>query len=232
MGRFDGHGDQLRRGAVVTIAVAALVGYLLQSGAMDPVVADVVTALTPDEPTGRADEPRLQRVADWTDVPEWSPKRGVPTAPARPQAAAPAPPREPAIAPPENPRPWMRVGVPRARATFRLEPMHSCPQYHGPSATMPMQVTPQKSAVTATWWSIGDPDVISFRVVASAKATGERTEISVPAVTGCQTMTATVAGLVSGARYQIFLETVNESRVQAGRTYRVMRAQSELVVVT
>ncbi len=232
-----------RRNVLTGVLVAGLaVGYLLSSGGLDPVLGDAVTLaeakLHPQPKDDPASDPKLQRVVDWQYFdgrPEWSSQRGVPqvSGPAMPQA-----PTRPAIAPPENPI-HFRFNGPAPMPTVSLKPLGACPQEHQPGAPVEnFSTTVGTRSATASWWDLGDPDAKSYQLAAVPDLVnvgdGSRTVFKPPIVTAtvtpphaCKQMTATVSGLITGQKYYLVLQSLNNSNVNTGQQYDVVRAEGQ-----
>jgi hypothetical protein len=222
-----------RNGIAAALAVSVAGGYLLTSGALDPILGDAVSlALGRNDPSASAGLPTAP-VADWQyfdNRPEWSSVRGVPqvSGPADPVA-----PTRPEIAPPENPHHWP-FSQPAAMPHYKLKPASSCPQQRGPAATVArLTTTPGKGSVTIKWWDLGDPDTLSYQIAAVPIGGGSAgiTWTTVAAPKTCKEVTAKVTGLTSGGRYEFQLVATNISRVQKGQTYRPSRGQTETVTI-
>jgi hypothetical protein len=223
------------------LAVSVATGFLLATGALDPVLTDAVTLALHRDQTAD-DAPRTQRVADWQyfdNRPEWSSVRGVPQV-ARPDS--PAVPTRPAIAPPENPIHFPFAGPP-PMPHYSLKPMGACFQARGPGHYVQNFVSSVGlNSVTITWWDLGDPDIIEYQIHAIPQFTNQgdmRTPITQPASVektiappkACTQVTTTISGLTAGEQYQVFLESKNKSQTQANRTYMITRAQTETLSI-
>jgi hypothetical protein len=223
-----------KQAVTAVLGVAALTGYLLVSGALDPVLQEAVTlAGKRHDATAPADaQPQVAPVADWQyfdDRPEWSPLRLVATGPDAP--SPPVPPTRPQVAPAENPHHWQFSGpAPMPRHTLR--PMTSCTQPHGPGHDMPLlTATPGKGSATISWWDLGDPDTQGYRVDAlPSSQRGTVTQTNVAAPKTCKSVSVTIGGLKSGVSYQFMLLATNQSRVQT-HTYRISRGQTGTVLI-
>jgi hypothetical protein len=221
-----------RNGIAAALAVTVATGYLLLSGALDPVLKDAVTlALGHDKPTA---DPGLQAapVADWQyfdDRPEWSSVRGVPrvSGPADPVA-----PTRPKIAPPENPI-HFQFSSAAAMPHYQLKAMSSCFQPRGPGATVAgLTTTAGKGSATIKWWDLGDPDTLNYQIAAvPLDQAGPIAWTTVAAPKTCKEVSARVTGLKSGQKYMFQLVATNISRAQTGRTYRPSRGQTETVTI-
>lgn len=233
----------VRNGIAAALAVLAASGYLLVSGALDPVLQDAVTLALGEQPD---DVPTLNAapVTDWMyfdDRPEWSSVRGVPKVPSRPDQ--PVEPARPAAAPPENPHRWQFSG-PAPMPHYSLEPMSSCVQPRGPgNSVAALTAVPGTKSATVTWWDLGDPDTVSYQLtIVPIGATGnpvgwpgagqkEKVRfITVPAPNQCKEVTVQVTGLTSGDGYRFWLLALNRSPVQ-NRVYRHTRGETETITV-
>jgi len=239
-----------RNGIAAALAVTVATGYLLVSGALDPVLADAVTlAVGKDDlaaTSGDADV-RLNAIpiTDWMyfdDRPEWSSLRKVPKLPARPDQ--PVEPNRPLVAPPENPKHWQFTG-PAPMPHYSLKPPDSCFQPRGPGMTVERltAVAGTKSA-TVSWWDLGDPDTRSYQIaIVPIGATGNPvgfTDVStvtepvrfidVAAPNTCKEVSVLVTGLKTGDAYRFWLLANNESQVQV-RNYRPSRGETETVTI-
>jgi hypothetical protein len=226
-----------RNWTTVLLAVVAIGAGLVASGTLDPVLSAAVTmALNHEKSSG----PTLNAapVADWQyfdDRPEWSSQRGVPQVEGVQQPTAPT---RPLIAPPENPIHFIFNGPP-PMPHYSLAPKPGCPQPRGPNRYVERFLTTVSAGTgTATWWDLGDPDTVSYDLVAvplyinlydNTRNIPRPTTVraNVPAPNACKQMTATVTGLTSGTSYLFTLQAINTSRVQTGRTYVITRAQSQ-----
>ncbi|GAA3630617.1 hypothetical protein GCM10022223_55500 [Kineosporia mesophila] len=225
--------------AAASIGLAAVAGGLFVTGALDPVVTDVIALATPDQPEGL----KAGKVADWMyyeDVPEWSSVRGVPQV-ARP--TAPAQPGRPAIAPPEHPHRFIFSGPP-PMPTYKLEPRDDCMQPHNPVSIAHNYVVKAigNGSVSVRWWDMGDPDTQRYEVVAvpqyvnqfdysKPRADPPKTFTTVKAAKGCKQMSTTVTNLTVGASYTFSLMGINKSPLN-GRVYSITRAASEVIKIT
>jgi hypothetical protein len=238
-----------RNGIAAALAVVAATGYLLTSGALDPVLREAVSVAvdddgadgTTDATTGLDAKP----IADWQyfdDRPEWSSLRQVPKGPTRPRE--PAEPARPLVAPPENPHHWQFSG-PRPMPHYSLAPPDSCPQPHGLGLNVArLTAIPGKKSATVTWWDLGDRDTRSYQIaIVPVGATGNpvgytdwsiETEpvrfMDVAAPKTCKQVSATVPGLRTGDAYRFWLLANNESQVQK-RNYRPTRGETETVTI-
>ena len=236
-----------RNGIAAALAVLTATGYLLGSGALDPVLEDAVAVAlgqSQDEEAGGVPALHAVPITDWMyfdDRPEWSSARGVAKVPSRPDQ--PVEPARPEVAPPENPHRWQFSG-PAPMPRYSLEPMSSCVQPRGPgnSVAALTAVAGTKSAAV-TWWDLGDPDTVSYQLtIVPIGATGnpvgwpgagqkEKVRfITVPAPNQCKQVTVQVTGLTSGDGYRFWLLALNRSPVQ-NRTYRHTRGETETVTV-
>jgi hypothetical protein len=223
-----------RNGVAAALALTVASGYLLVSGALDPVLNQAVTlALGRDKPAPAAAGLKSAPVADWQyfdDRPEWSSVRGVPQVSG---PADPVTPTRPKIAPPENPI-HFRFSSAAAMPHYKLQAMSSCFQPRGPGATVAgLTTTAGKGKVTIKWWDLGDPDTLNYQIAAIPidQNSGTIAWTTVAAPKTCKEVTATVTGLKSGRRYMFQLVATNISRAQKGRTYRPSRGQTETVTV-
>jgi hypothetical protein len=226
------------------LAFAVVAGYLVASGALDPLIGDAVAKVSAlgasSSPSAQA--PRTTKVADWQyfdDRPEWSSLRGVPQAPG---PSDPVEPTRPAVAPPENPHRWNFEG-PQPVPRYSLAPMRSCPQPRGPGRYVEnFEVTSIKGGATVNWWDLNDPDLVEYEVdaVPESVVVGNSTRpvvrlpiktITIPAPKDCKVVKATVTGLTTGATYRVVLQALNKSRVQSNITYRVNRGTTDRVVI-
>jgi hypothetical protein len=237
-----------RNGIAAVLAVVAATGYLLTSGALDPVLRDAVAVAVGDDGADEAaDNSGLDAapIADWQyfdDRPEWSTLRKIPKGPSRPQE--PVEPARPVVAPPENPHHWQFSG-PRAMPHYSLKPPDSCPQPRGLGLNVArLTAIPGKKSATVTWWDLGDPDTRSYQIaIVPVGATGNpvgytdwSTETEpvrfqdVAAPNTCKQVSVAISGLRSGDAYRFWLLANNESQVQK-RNYRPTRGETETVTI-
>jgi hypothetical protein len=231
-------------GGVLALAVVA--GYLVTSGALDPLIGDAVQHVAGSRRPSGPPAPRTAKVADWQyfdDRPEWSAQRGVPQVPGLQEGGpgGPVPPTQPAIAPPENPKHW-RFDAPPPVPRHSLAPMRSCPQPHGPSDYVEnFQVTSIKGGATVSWWDLHDPDLVEYEVKAVPEfiVVGNSTRpvqqlpiktLTVAAPGTCKVVQATITGLTTGTTYRVVLQASNRSRVN-NLNYRVNRGTTDRVVI-
>src|SRR5690349_4453319 len=153
-----------RNGIAVALAVAIASGYLLASGALDPVLGKAVALALGRDPDPTATL-NAAKVTDWMyfdDRPEWSSLREVPTPPDQPDP--PVPPTRPQVAPPENPHHWQFSG-PAPMPHYSLKPMDSCFQPRGPGENVAqLTATAGTKSATVSWWDLGDPDTRSYQL--------------------------------------------------------------------
>ena len=231
--------------AITALAVSS--GLLLMSGALDPVLQDVITgALGRDHAgsgnTGSGRGLPASRVADWQyfdDRPEWSSLRGVPQV-QRP--ADPVAPARPLVAPPENPHRFVFSGPP-PMPHYKLKSMSSCPQPRGPNHYVEhYTATLGVGSATVSWWDLGDPDTLEYTLVSVPDYVNVfdgsqpiirtpivRTTVAAPGT--CRRVSATVTGLISGMNYDIVLQATNTSRTQLVKTYVITRAQTGALLI-
>jgi hypothetical protein len=232
-------------GAVLGVAVVA--GYLVASGALDPLIGDAVTKVValrarPAEAADQSGRVRAAKVADWQyfdDRPPWSSVRGVPQVPGPQDPVAPT---RPAVAPPENPHRW-NFYAPAPMPHHSLRPMTSCPQPRGPGHYVEnFEVTSIKGGATVSWWDLNDPDLVSYELdavpeyVVVGNSTRPVPQLPIKRLTiagprACTKVGATITGLTTGASYHIVLLAVNTSRVQSNLTYKVNRGTTDRVVI-
>jgi hypothetical protein len=211
-------------------------GYLLVSGALDPVLTNAITMMQGGD-VPAVTELDAVPVTDWQyfdDRPEWSSVRGVPqvSGPSDPVA-----PDRPDVAPPENPHHW-RFSSAAAMPHYTLKARTSCFQPRGPGTYVAaLTTTPGKGRVTIKWWDLGDPDTQSYQIAVIPNdqvGTGPRTLtrwVSVAAPKACKQVSTTISGLKSGAAYKFILVATNISRTQKGVTYRPTRGETETVKI-
>ena len=234
-----------RNGIAAALAVLVATGYLLVSGALDPVLRDVVIlAFGQDEDADDVPTLNATPITDWMyfdDRPEWSSVREVPKVPSRPDP--PVDPARPAVAPPENPHRWQFSG-PAPMPHYSLKAMDSCFQPRGPGHNVArLTAIPGIKSATVTWWDLGDPDTRSYqlailRVGASRNPVGSPTDptaeqvrfMTVPAPNNCEEVSVDVTGLRSGGAYRFWLTANNRSPVQ-DRDYRPTRGETETVTI-
>jgi hypothetical protein len=234
-----------RNGVAAALAGAAAAGYLLVSGALDPMLAQAVSmALGDDRATDAGSD--AARVADWMyfdDRPEWSTLRENPAPPSAP--AGPAEPARPAVAPPENPHRWQFSG-PAPMPHYSLAPPDSCPGYRSPGHDQGrLTATPGTGSATVSWFDTGDQDTRSYDISVIPADAAKRPvrlpdgtsqaapirSITVPAPNTCKQVDVVVTGLVSGDSYRFWVTATNRAPEQGDRLYRVGRGQSETVTI-
>jgi hypothetical protein len=237
-----------RNGIAALLATAVATGYLLVSGALDPVLGNVVAVALGTETEDEQADP-LQNatpIADWMyfdDRPEWSTTRELPKLPSRPDQ--PVEPARPVVAPPENPHRW-RFSGPPPMPRHSLKPMDSCFQPRGPGLNAErLTAVPGVRSAVVTWWDLGDPDTRSYQIaIVPVGATGnpvgftdESTEtepvrfMDVPAPKNCEQVSVNVTGLKSKDAYRFWLLANNDSQVQANRRYRPTRGETETITI-
>jgi hypothetical protein len=237
--------DLARNGIAAALAVLTATGYLLVSGALDPVLRTAVAvALRQDEKSGTTTL-NATPITDWMyfdDRPEWSTLREIPALPARPDQ--PVEPARPVVAPPENPHHWQFSGPP-PMPHYSLKPPDSCFQPRGQGLNVErLTARPGTRSATLTWWDLGDPDTRTYQIaIVPVGATGNPvgyTDVStvtepvrfqtVPAPNNCEQVTATVTGLKTGDAYRFWLLANNESQVQT-RNYRPTRGETQTITI-
>lgn len=237
----------------VALGLLALVGGLFTTGALDPVVSDVLAitrgraadaAADSGGTAGSVRQLNAGPVADWMyyeDVPEWSSVRGVPQVPTPTQAPAPT---RPAIAPPEHPHRVLFDGPP-PMPTMELAPRDDCMQPHNPvSIARNFVVTATgNQQVSVRWWDMGDPDTQRYEVVAvpeylnffdysRPRVYPPKRSATVAPIGGCGQMRTTVGGLQAGVTYSFVLMAINRSPLNNNRMYTITRARSEPITIT
>jgi hypothetical protein len=243
----------MRRGATAArnsiaaaLAVAVSAGYLLSSGALDPVLNDVLTRALGRNDADAGTALNAVPVTDWMyfdDRPEWSTLRRIPALPSSPDQ--PIEPGRPVVAPPENPHRWQFNG-PAPMPHYSLKPMESCPQPHGQEMSVARltAIAGTKSA-TVTWWDLGDPDTRTYQIaVVAVGATGNPVGYSdsstatepvryvyITAPNTCRQVSVVIGGLKTGDAYRFWLMATNQSRVQKNRNYRHGRGETETVTI-
>jgi hypothetical protein len=231
------------------LAISVVAGYLLTSGALDPVLGDAVTFAEGavhrnDAAPPAGTELKTSKVADWQyfdDTPEWSSVRQVP---AVQRPADPAAPSRPAVAPPEDPI-HFHFSAPTPMRRYGLKPMPSCFQPRGMGLNVErLTAIPIAGGAKVTWWDLGDPDTASYQIaIIPVGTTGNPigytpvgagtpiTFINVPAPKTCKGVAVTIPGLRTGDAYRFFLLAMNRSPEQNGRKYRPTRGETETVTV-
>jgi hypothetical protein len=230
--KSTGRKSTARNAIAAVLALSAATGYLLLSGALDPVLNDAVTKALGRHDTVADAGLKTAPVADWQYFdgrPEWSSVRGVPQVVG---PADPVTPSRPKIAPPENPHRWQFSSA-AAMPHYKLQPMSSCFQPRGPAAIVHgLTATPGKGSVKIKWWDLGDPDTQSYQIAAvPVDQAGTITWTTVAAPKTCKEVNATITGLNSGWKYEFQLVATNISRAQKGVTYRPSRGQTETVTI-
>jgi len=235
-----------RNGLAGALACVVASGYLLTSGALDPLLRDAVTRAV-DGPGEAEVVPGFDAapIADWQyfdDRPEWSSLRQVPALPKKPQD--PVMPLRPVVAPPENPHRHQFTGPP-PMPRYSLQPPDSCFQPRGPGLNVEaLSAVPVKGGATLTWWDLGDPDTRSYQVaIVPVGATGNpvgytdwstETEpvrfLDVAAPNTCKQIEVPITGLKSGDAYRFWLLANNESQVQT-RKYRPTRGETNTITI-
>jgi hypothetical protein len=157
-----------------------------------------------------------------------------PVNPARP--SKPTDPWLPAGTPEDDGRPYWFGGPDTVNPKVGLEPRRDCPQYHGPSGTIPMRATAAGAGrATLTWWDTGDPNTRLYQVDAFRRTGGDAVTSStfpVKRPRTCQQTTVTVSGLARGETYEFWLETVDDDPLNKGGTVRMSRGRTELVPIS
>lgn len=235
------------RSTVLTAAAGllAVAGGLFVTGALDPVVTEVLaTAGNGSDPADRGEQINAGRIADWMyyeDVPEWSSVRGVPQVSGPTQATAPT---RPAIAPPEHPHRVLMTGPP-PMPTYEMAPRDDCMQPHNPVSIAHNFVATAtgNQQVSVRWWDMGDPDTQRYEVVAVPEYVNffdysrprvyppKRFSTVIPSG-GCAQMRTTVTGLQAGSSYTFVLMAINRSPLNNNRIYSITRARSEPITVS
>ena len=234
----------------------ALMGWLLASGAAAPVIADVVARVSP-EPAAATAQSSIgttvngKRVAlsdsttgttgssgTWMDGdqrPEWSTQRQVPQGPSGTSAVQPpSNPQAPLIQVPENPkaRELFVQGAPMRR--YDLKPRGACPQSHGKGLHVgQLAAEPGAGSATISWWDLGDPNTIEYRITAvPITGPGQVTTKTVAAPKTCKNVSMAFTGLTSGTSYLFMITAANSSPEQGGRIYRADRGQTPTITIT
>jgi hypothetical protein len=233
-----------RNGAAAVLAAAVATGYLLTSGALDPVLQQLASQAVGDSSAPEV-TPGFEAapIADWQyfdDRPEWSTLRQVPAMPEKPDP--PVMPLRPVVAPPENPHRW-RFNGPPPMPHYSLKPPDSCFQPRGPGHNVEtLSAVPVVKGATVTWWDLGDPDTRSYQLaVVPVGATGNPVGytdwsqysepvrfLNVAAPNDCKLVTVRVTGLKSGDAYRFWLLANNQSQVQT-RKYRPSRGETQTI---
>jgi hypothetical protein len=231
--------------------VAASGAVFLHSGAADPLVtaaAERVAGLTggPAQTAGPGASPERTERVSWSwdlGAPTWSANRPQPSQlrpkisidprnPARP--SRPSEPWEPAGTPRDDGRPFW-YGMYAVNPRVELEPRRDCPQYHGPTGSVPVRATATgPGRATLTWWDTGDPNTRLYQVDAFKRTGGDAvtsTTYPVAKPRTCRQVTVTVTGLDSGERYEFWLETVDDDPIDKGGTVRLARGRTEPVTI-
>jgi hypothetical protein len=231
-----------RTAGTAALIMGAMTGYLLVSGALDPVLTQAIALAQRKADADSTHSSATAPVADWMyfdDRPEWSSVRGVPQVPG---PTGPSDPVRPTIAPPENPIHFPFAGPP-PMPHYSLKPMTDCPQQHGPGyGVQNFTSSVGTTSVSITWWDLNDPDIIDYEIYAIPQFTNEgnmATPVNPPAsktkiVTpprACKQVTATITGLTTGQQYQIYLESKNKNEVGNGPPYMVTRGQTETLFI-
>jgi hypothetical protein len=240
-----------RNGIAALLAVLTATGYLLVSGALDPVLADVVSIAVNRTEKARTTEPQdgvtlnAVPITDWMyfdDRPEWSSLREIPKLPTRPDQ--PVEPARPVVAPPENPHHWQFTG-PQPMPHYSLKPPDSCFQPRGMGLNVEhLNAIPGTKSATVTWWDLGDPDTRSYQIaIVPVGATGNPvgytdnsivTEpvrfLDVAAPNTCKEVSVKVTGLRTGDAYRFWLLAINQSQVQT-RKYRPTRGETQTITI-
>jgi len=178
------------------------------------------------------------RIIPWVASTPWTGSAGRPVA----GVAPPAPPKPPTppVGPvgPGGPLDAGRVPIwaviPPNTGHVDLAPPRDCPQPDGPTVTVPMTVVPGVGSATVSWFHKGSPDVRSYELEAvpmpgGGAGQGAPVSRTVAPPTSCQRVTVTVTGLVSGAKYRFYLETVNTDNVGHRGTVRRTNGVSETI---
>ncbi len=233
-------GSIARNGIAAALAVLAATGYLVASGALDPMLHGAVTLALGHDDSEDVTTLQTTRIADWMyydDRPEWSSLRKVPKLPSRPDQ--PVEPGRPVVAPPENPHRVQFTG-PEPMRRYALQPPGSCFQPRGPGLTVGrLTAIPGVKSATVTWWDLGDPDTRSYELaivpvgrsmdpVGTSTARVKYQHVAAPNT--CKQVSVTVADLRSGEAYRFWLLANNESQVQK-RNYRPSRGETETVTI-
>jgi hypothetical protein len=158
--------------------------------------------------------------------------------PSRPDS--PSEPVRPEVAPPENPH-RIQFSAPQPMPHYSLAPPDSCFQPRGPNLRVErLTAIPGAGQATVTWWDLGDPDTRSYELAIVSvgpprnriSSTGNPVRYqSIAAPNTCKQVSVVIPQLISGASYRFWLLANDESQVQAGRTIRLSRGETETVTI-
>jgi hypothetical protein len=132
--------------------------------------------------------------------------------------ASPSPAPRPGVSPAASPA--LRL-PPMSAATAAPSPTEACAGVSRMGAISGLTVEPGSGRATVSWYNAGDPGLLSYQLAAVPQrlVAGFQPEPewqTIDAGAGCRQMSATVAGLETGAPYVFWLDAVTKSYQGSG----------------